>query len=141
MHGPGSSLQETAGVRLYLDDSGSDDTSAAVLGGMLINYSKYHSFEDGWHDVLERRGIAAPLHMKELGKHGRLGGISPACRFELFSELAQLINDHEICSLAAKVRSERFKVSVDEELQRHFGLYVDVFCVGGCHESEASDPQ
>ena len=123
MHGTGSSLRETASIQLYLDESGGGDTATAVLGGMLINYGQFHSFEDTWQDTLERYSIPWPLHMKDFSKHGPLGHIPPICRFELLSELTQIINDHKIYSVVAKVRSHEYESNVDEYLRGHFGLY------------------
>lgn len=125
MHGSGSSLQETAAVRLYLDESGGDDpgTPDAVLGGMIINYSKFHAFEDSWWDILERHCIAPPLHMKEFGRDGRLGHVTNSCRFELFSEISELINHHKLYSIAAMLNNERYKKNVSKEMAENFSPY------------------
>src|ERR1700722_6903063 len=127
MHGSGTSLKESATVWLYLDESGGPDTKTAVLAGMLINYKNFNRFEHHWADILERHHIPWPLHMKDFSKDGPLGKVTVACRFELFSELAQLINENKIYSITAKVRSEDYKSNVDEFLQRHFGIYGMTF--------------
>jgi len=125
MHGSGSSFQETAAVRLYLDDSGGDDpgTPDAVIGGMLINYSEFHVFEDSWEARLDRHCIIPPLHMREFGKDGRFAHITPACRFELFSEVSELINRHKIYSLAAITNNPIHRENVAPEMRENFGVY------------------
>lgn len=123
MHGSGSSLKETATIWLYLDESGGPDTQTAVMGGMLIAYPRFHSFEENWADVLERHGIPWPLHMTDFSKDGPLGTVTNTCRFELFSELIELINENKLLSLVGKIRTDDFSASVDEFLQGHFGLY------------------
>ena len=94
LHNSESSHNETAAVRLYMDESGGRDPSTpiAVVGGMLINYSHYLHFEDAWDQLLVEHGIEPPLHMKEFGKNGRFAGVSRCCRRELFLEVADLIN-------------------------------------------------
>jgi hypothetical protein len=47
LHNSESSENETAAVRLYLDESGSKDpgTPQALVAGLLINYSHFLAFE------------------------------------------------------------------------------------------------
>lgn len=125
MHGSGTSLQEIAAVRLYLDESGSDDpgTPDAVLGGMLINYSEFHAFEDEWEELLERHRIIPPLHMKEFGKDERFGYATPNCRFELFSEISELINKRKIYSIAGTINNSLHQEKVSKEVRENFGVY------------------
>lgn len=125
MHGSGSSLQETAAVRLYMDESGGEDpgTPDVVVGGMLIKFSEFNTFEDAWWDVLDRHGIVPPLHMKEFGKDGALSHITKSCRFELFSEISDLINHHKLYSIAAMLNNERYKNSVSKEMAERFSPY------------------
>jgi hypothetical protein len=125
MHGSGTSAQETAAVRLYLDDSGSSDpgTPDALLGGMLINYRGFHTFEDSWQEILDRHKIISPLHMKEFGKDGRLGYVTSTCRFELFSEIAELINSHKLYSMVSILNNAQYKKCVAKEVQKNFSFY------------------
>jgi hypothetical protein len=125
MHGPGSSLQETAAVRLYLDESGGDDpgTPDAVLGGMLIHYADFHPFEDAWQRMLDRHHIAPPLHMKEFGKNGRFRHMTGSCRYELFSEIQELVNHCKLYSIAATINNALNKKIVASEIRRKMGVY------------------
>ena len=72
---------------------------------MLINYSEFHAFEDEWEELLERHRIIPPLHMKEFGKDERFGYVTPNCRFELFSEISELINKRKIYSIAGTINN------------------------------------
>jgi len=125
MHGSGSSLQETAAVRLYLDDSGSEDpgTPWAVIGGMLINYSNFDSFEVQWEDLLARYSIENPLHMKEFGKDGRFADIQNSCRYKLFSEVAELVEAHKIFSIGANINNSEYQKTFSKELRSTIGYY------------------
>jgi len=126
MHGSGGSLQETAAVRLYLDESGGPDpgTPQAIVGGMLINYSRFLSFEDVWEGILERHGIAPPLHMKEFARpDGALASIPDSCRFELFTEIAEAINYHKIYSISAITGNDDYRRYVSKEVRDKFGVY------------------
>ena len=94
LHNSESSENETAAVRLYMDESGTRDTSKAVVGGILINYSDFLGFESAWDKMLVEHGIVAPLHMKEFGKHRRFGSMSERCRRELFYEVAGVVRQN-----------------------------------------------
>jgi hypothetical protein len=125
MHGSGSSLQETAAVRLYLDDSGSEDpgTPWAVIGGMLINYANFDSFETQWDDLLARYSIENPLHMKEFGKDGRFADIPNSCRYKIFSEVAELVEAHKVFSIGANIENSDYQKAFSKELRDVIGYY------------------
>jgi hypothetical protein len=115
-------------VRLYLDESGGGGESpVAVVGGMLINYSHYLHFEEAWDQMLDSHGIGAPLHMKEFGKHKRLGSISRCCRREIFIEVAELINSHKIGSLSATLTNSEYEEIVPAEIRKVYSPYVMCF--------------
>jgi uncharacterized protein DUF3800 len=125
MHGSGSSLQETSSVRLYLDDSGSDDpgTPWATIGGMLINYAAFDSFETQWEDLLARYSIENPLHMKEFGKDGRFADVPNSCRYKLFSEVAELVEAHKVFSIGANINNSDYQKTFSKELRDTIGYY------------------
>jgi hypothetical protein len=126
LHNSESSANETAVVRLYLDESGGRDpnTPKAVVGGVLINYSHFLYFEDEWDKMLEAHGIAPPLHMKEFGKDGKLGKISVCCRREIFSEVAQLINSHKIGSQSSTLTNSEYESLIPKEARDIFSPYA-----------------
>lgn len=125
MHNSDDPEKETAGVRLYLDESGGDDpnTPHAVIGGIIINKYHFQPFEDAWDDMLDRHGIIPPLHMKEFGKHGKFRGMSTCCRRELFQEAAQLIDSHKVCSLNASLSNDEYKSNVPQSVRDRFSVY------------------
>ena len=104
--------KETAGVRIYLDESGtlSPDIPHAVVGGLVINRSHLLPFENAWNQMLNKYEIVAPLHMKEFGPNGRFKEVSHDRRRQLFVETAELINDHKICSITATLKNAEFLI-------------------------------
>ena len=121
---------ETSFVRLYLDESGdeSPSTPIAVIGGMLINASYFPHFEEAWDKMLDRHGIAAPLHMKEFGRpHGRFARIGDCCRHELFAEVADLINHHKILSIGATISNEQYQKHIPQIVRDRFSVYAMCF--------------
>ncbi len=130
MHGSGSSLQDTAAVRIYLDESGGEDpgTPHAVVGGMIINRSRYLEFEDAWDAMLDRYCLTPPLHMKEFGRpHGRFAKVSNACRFELFSEISELVNTNKIYSLSASLTNAEYQDEVNKTIRDKSSVYAMCF--------------
>jgi hypothetical protein len=126
LHNSETSTNETASVRLYLDESGGKDpnTPKAVVGGLLINYSHFLHFEDEWDHLLDTHGITAPLHMREFGKDGKLGGISICCRREIFTEVAQLINSHKIGSQSSTLTNSEYESLIPKEARDIFSPYA-----------------
>lgn len=123
LHDSESSENETAAVRLYMDESGARDTPKAVVGGILINYSDFLEFEKAWDRMLVEHGLVAPLHMKEFGKNGRLGSMSERCRRELFYEVAGLINMNKICTIAAQLTTSEYEAYLPTEVKNKFDVY------------------
>src|SRR6267142_5247038 len=62
--------------------------------------------------------------MKEFGRpHGRFATVSDSCRFELFSEIAELINSHKIYSIAAALTNRDYRNQVSNEIREKFSVY------------------
>jgi hypothetical protein len=131
MHNSENPENETAAVRLYLDESGTRDpgTPQAVVGGLIINYSHFLHFEEAWDEMLNSFQIAPPLHMKEFGRHGRLGTISPHCRGRLFSTVAELVNSHKIASISASVTNAEYEAEMPPEARQVYSVYAMCFCM------------
>jgi len=129
LHNSESSENETAAVRLYLDESGSNDpgTPQAIVAGMVINYSHFVAFEEFWDRMLVKHGITAPLHMKDFAKHRRFGAMSPHCKRELFCEVASLISNHRIASLEAQLTTRDYETYFPQEARDKFGVYGSCF--------------
>ena len=112
MHNSNAPEKETAAIRLYLDESGGDDpnTPHAVIGGMLIEGSRFETFENEWDAMLDDHGITPPLHMKEFGRpNGRFAKMSDCCRRELFLEAATLIDSHRIGTISASISNKEYQ--------------------------------
>jgi hypothetical protein len=130
LHNSESSTNETAAVRLYLDESGTDETSPqAVVGGLLINYSHFLHFEEAWDALLKDQGITPPLHMKEFGKDGRLGAISPWRRKELFLRVVDLIKSHRIGTIEATLSPREYMTNLPRPIRDHMSIYGMCFSV------------
>lgn len=129
LHNSQTSTNETASVRLYLDESGGKDpnTPKAVVGGMLINYSHFVHFEDAWDRMLDAHGLIAPLHMKEFGKNGKFGQISVCRRRGIFSEAAQLINSHKIGSQSSTLTNSEYESLIPKEARDIISPYFMCF--------------
>jgi hypothetical protein len=129
LHNSESSANETAAVRLYLDESGGSDpgTPHAVVAGMVINYSHFVHFEEVWDAMLVKHGITAPLHMKDFAKERRFGAMSPHCKRELFCEVAGLISSHRIASLEAQLTNKDYETYFPKEAREKFGVYGSCF--------------
>lgn len=128
MHKSNGPENETVAVRLYLDESGTDDptTPQAVIGGILIKYSNFLHFEDCWDRMLDEFGIEPPLHMREFTPHGRFANIPVADRRRLFTEVAELIDSHKIASLAATLANREYEM-VAQEIRDQFSVYAMCF--------------
>ena len=130
LHNSESSTNETAAVRLYLDESGTDESSPqAVVGGLLINYSHYLNFEQTWDEILADHGITPPLHMKEFGKDRRLGAISRCCRKELFVRVVELIRSHRVGTLEATLSPREYVDNLPKPIRDHMSIYGMCFSV------------
>src|SRR5437764_955265 len=94
MHSTKNHQEETAFVRLYLDESGDDNpnTPHAVVAGILTNKHSFDRFEEEWENVLKRHGICHPIHMKEFGPHGCFADVTPDRRHNLFVDLARVVD-------------------------------------------------
>lgn len=120
---------ETAALRLYLDESGGSDpgTPHATVGGMLIYRDAFLLFEDDWDQMLLNHGIPDGIHMKELGRHGKLGSLSECCRRELFEEACFLIKKYRAMTLIASLSNKEYEVNVPELVRRSFSVYGMLF--------------
>ncbi|HWZ56183.1 MAG TPA: DUF3800 domain-containing protein [Verrucomicrobiae bacterium] len=129
MNRPNSRENGGAGVRLYLDESGTSDPSTpeAVIGGMLINDSYRPHFEESWRILLEEFGVQPPLHMREFTPHGRLAHISSADRRRLFARVVELIHHHGIATLAAVLANQDYEAAIPLEIRNQFSVYAMCF--------------
>ena len=129
MSRPTSPEDRSANVRLYLDESGTNDPSTpeAVIGGMLINDSYHLHFEESWRVLLKEFGVQAPLHMREFTPHGRLANISSADRRRLFVRVVDLISYHRIASLAAVLTNQEYEAAIPLEIRNQFSVYAMCF--------------
>jgi hypothetical protein len=117
--------KQTADVRLYLDESGTRDpgTPIAVVGGIIINRPYEDHFEPEWFKILERHHIEPPIHMREIGPHGKLGWLSGQQRSDLFAELVPLINSHKIASVSATLSNREYEEHCPIEMRGGLSVY------------------
>ncbi len=117
--------KETAALRLYMDESGGNDpnTPQAVIGGMLINKNAFTLFEAAWEQMLSNHGIPSGIHMKEFGRHGRLGNISVCCRRKLAEEAKYLIEHYRAMTITASIDNSEYISLVPEAAREKFSLY------------------
>ncbi len=110
MHQSDEKSRQTAVVTCYLDESGMHDGAPiAVVAGLLLDKSKFGTFDEKWKTMLADHSITPPLHMKEFRRpKGRLANISNENRRTLFSEVVTVINKHKIYSVAATLTTEQF---------------------------------
>jgi hypothetical protein len=130
MHNSDDPQKETAMVRIYLDESGDEGPSIthAVIGGLLINRSYFLHFEAEWDRLLEKHGIAAPIHMKEFGRpHGRFASMSDVCRYQLFVEAADLINSHKLFSIGSTLSNHDYQTHMPQAVRDKYSVYAMCF--------------
>jgi hypothetical protein len=110
MHRSDDESRQVAAVTCYLDESGTHEGAAiAVVGGILLDKSRFCAFEKAWNPALATHSIVPPLHMKDFRRpEGRLANVSNDNRRALFSDVAKLINEHKIYSIAATMRAEQY---------------------------------
>jgi hypothetical protein len=132
MHHSEDPNKETFAITCYLDESGTDgsDNKNAVMAGLLLNKTSFLSFDQDWSDLLRRKKIEPPLHMKEFGKHGRLKCFSYAERESIFTEVAEIINRHRIVSIASILNKDSFESYVHKKIRERLGFYG--FCFHLC---------
>jgi hypothetical protein len=120
---------EIAALRLYLDESGGSDpgTPHATLGGMLMDRRAFLPFEEAWDQMLERHDIRDGIHMKGLGKHGKLGGLSVCCRRELFEEACYLITRHRALTLVGSLTNQEYEANIPDLARESFSVYGMLF--------------
>jgi hypothetical protein len=120
---------ETAALRLYMDESGGSDpgTPHATVGGMLIYRKAFLPFEEEWDAMLARYGIVDGIHMKELGKDGKLGFLSECCRRELFEEVCYLIRKYRAVTIVASLSNQEYEAAVPQLVRDSFSVYGMLF--------------
>lgn len=127
--------RRTLPVTCYLDESGTHQSSTtAVVGGQVLNDKLLVKFERAWYDVLNRHKIDPPVHMKEFGRpHGRFASLPDEKRQALFGDIALVINQHKIYSIAVIVNQpeffEFFSVKSYKHLLGPYGLAFAVCCL------------
>src|SRR5579863_84769 len=80
------------GLRLYLDDSGSDDGSPLVTcGGVAMDRINFKHFSRRWADLYEKYKykfsgytMEQPLHMSDFVGTGKYAGLRPEFKRTLF---------------------------------------------------------
>jgi len=112
-----------------MDESGGSDpgTPHATVGGMLIFRNAFLPFEDAWDQMLVNHGIPDGIHMRELGKHGKLGALSECCRLELFEEACYLIKKFRAFTLVASLSNQEYEANVPELVRKSFSVYGMLF--------------
>lgn len=122
-------------IQVYLDESGTDDQNPhAVVAGLVMDPERFLLFDFVWNSILSKYKIEPPLHMREFGKHGRLGYIDYPTRYELFTELAGAINCHKIHSVAVSLEHEQYEKLLSIKTKKEVSIYglSFMFCAYQC---------
>lgn len=123
--------KRTFAVTCYLDESGTHgDSPQAIVAGWVLNRDSFLMFDVVWNNMLSQFAIESPLHMKEFGKHGRLGHLSYPDRYALFDQVAKIIDYFKIHSVAFVLDQAKFNKIIDLRIRKHMGVYGA--CFMGC---------
>ncbi len=87
-------------------------------------------FDVLWNNMLSKFAVKPPLHMKEFGKHGKMGHLTYNDRYALFDQVEKIINYHKIHSLAFFIDQNKFNEIMDRRIKKHMGVYGA--CFMGC---------
>ena len=101
--------ERTSVISCYFDESGTDVSPVAVLGGLVLQGDGFLWLDGAWEKTLVKHSIQPPLHMKEFGRGGRLRYLSTEKRRALFSDLVWIINDNKNVSIGAMLTTEQYK--------------------------------
>jgi hypothetical protein len=84
-----------------------------------LNKEGFGILDDKWRELLARHSILPPLHMKEFRRpNGRLADVSNDRRRALFSDVAKVINESKIYSVAASLTPDHFQKYFDKKFRR-----------------------
>src|ERR1017187_8054402 len=93
----------------YLDESATDGGSPiAVVGGLLLQPDTFFYLDIDWEKAIAKHGAGSAIHMKDFGQHGKFGRWTEEARSSLFRDLAKIINEHKICSIAATLTTAQY---------------------------------
>lgn len=117
MHHHESEDQAMMFLTHYCDDSGSDDASpVTAIGGPVMSKERFAVFDDAWARLLHRYRISSPLHMTDFGRpHGKCIGMHFEMKLALFSEVAELINEHKFYSVSIGIPQPDFRALMPDE--------------------------
>jgi Protein of unknown function (DUF3800) len=144
MHHSDDPSRETAVVSGYFDESGTDDLSPlAVVGGLLLNKSGFRIFQDEWDGMLATHKVPY-IHMKEFGRHGKLGNLDEDESFTLLADAVAIINSYKIRSMAAVLTTAEYDANFQDLIgtRKDMSLYCMCFilCVVVNHKvAEAAE--
>lgn len=98
-------MRQRSPITLYLDESGTDQESAATLiGGIYFRNVDRSAFRNDWrNEVLKRHRIVGPLHMKEFHRGGKLAQIKGQQRTELFRDVVKVIKRYRCASFSSPI--------------------------------------
>lgn len=137
MHHSDDPDRQTMIIGSYLDESGTGDLNPqAVVAGLVMDRENYLLFDVAWNSIISKPKykIESPIHMKEFGKHGRLGHPNYPTRKELFIDLAGIINCYKIHSVAISLGHEQYTKMLSTETRKDISLYglCFMFCAYQC---------
>ena len=111
-------------VTCYLDESGTDNQSPfSVVAGLVMKRSDFLTFIVVWNSILSKHGVQPPLHMNEFGQHGKHRNLNYLQRYNLFADVAAIINCYKIISLAATLNQFTFNSIMTAEIRKMMGVY------------------
>jgi len=131
MHHSEDPDRRTFAVTCYLDESGTHgDSPKVIVAGLVLNFYNYLSFDVVWNNMLSQFNIKVPLHMKEFGRHGKLGFLDYTKRFKLFDQVEKIINLFKTHSVAFILDQAMLSDLMDPRIIKINGPYG--MCFMGC---------
>lgn len=77
--------------------------------------------------MLLDHGIVGGLHMKEFSQSGKLRGITPCCRNELFLQARHLIEHYSAMTIAVGISTSQYEQYLPMIVRKRFCLYAMCF--------------
>lgn len=131
------------GLTCYLDDSGSDDGSPLVTcGGLLMTRIQFKNFSSRWDAMYKRNKFSGyllepPLHMTDFVGHGKYATLPVEFKRALFLDVARLIRDHRLYSIAVAISQIDYAKELSEDVSKNLiGPYAFAFfSIVGAHQA------
>ena len=119
----------------YCDDSGShEDSQYVVIGGPILDKSRFIKLDKRWSRLLSRHRITPPLQMKDFARpHGKYVGMAAELKRALFIDVVTAINNTKVYSLSVSLPQRQYVTTFPADLRKlTLGPYAYAFIVAAC---------